>query len=69
MIGHATRRALHQCVDLLCDALAEDAEEGAKKKKVSRGPARPVLPDVELDARVVERVSKRWEKAGYKKVG
>jgi hypothetical protein len=63
----ALRRALHQAVDLVCDALTEDAE--AKPAKRRRGPATPVIPDVEVSPEALARAEERLSRAGYRKVG
>ena len=68
MIGPNVRRALHQCVDILCDAVAEDAEEKPAKRPRARA-----LPPLDMPANVtqeeLESVRKRLERAGFKRAG
>ncbi len=66
----ALRRALHQCVDILCDALAEDAEEKPSRGKRLRPYARPpaALPEGVTQEEVSD-VRKRLERAGFRHTG
>ncbi len=65
---HALRRALHQAVDLVVDAIAEDTE--TPKAKRPRAYARPAveLPD-DVTHEELEAVRKSLEKGGFRRVG
>jgi hypothetical protein len=69
MIGPNLRRALHHALDLVLDAVNEDARGEAPKKR-----RRAVADDVhEMPANaapeLVAKVAKAWERAGYRKAG
>lgn len=65
--GPNLRRALHQCVDILLDALEDDAK--GEKPKRTRNVREPVLPKIELTEEERERARKSWEKAGWREAG
>lgn len=63
IIGPALRRALHECVDLLCDSIAEDARnvltvKPGRPKKTSR-PFTPPPADFKPDPKLVAELGKR----------
>jgi len=66
----ALRRALHQCVDILCDALAEEAAEPKKRRRVSQ-PKPLAVPALSPDrlAELEAQVERQRTRAGYKKAG
>lgn len=66
----ALRRALHVCVDLLCDALAEDAESKPVKRRRARaeGAIEPLALD-ELSPHLRAQLEKKMAAAGFKKTG
>lgn len=65
----ALRRALHQCVDILCDALADEQAETPKKR--TRGPSKtkplpvPVL-SAEERAKLEAQLDRQLARNGYK---
>lgn len=61
------RRAMHQALDIVLDALEAEQEQRPQKRK--RGPAVPSLPKIELTPEERERARKSWEKSGWRKAG
>lgn len=63
------RRAFHQALDLVLDALAEE-ERGAPKKRRRPSVARalPPLPEGLSEEKIAE-IEARWERAGWKRAG
>lgn len=63
------RRALHQCIDILCDALADEEAETPKKR--TRGPSNvkklplPVL-STEERAKLEAQLDRQLARNGYK---
>lgn len=59
------RRAAHQALDILLDAIAEEAP-----KKTRRGAADPELPpEPEVSPEMAAKIAAKLERAGYRKTG
>jgi len=65
MVSPALRRALHECVDILCDAVNQDAQAQpqVKPQKKSR-PVAPPSPDCKIDEVTIRRALEAGRKAG-----
>lgn len=61
------RRAAHQALDILLDALA-DEERGEPKKRKRNTYPKP-LPKVDASPELVREVEARLARAGYRKAG
>lgn len=62
------RRAAHQALDLILDALAEEGREVKKPRR--RGQAAPPLPPpVELAPELQAQLDRQLARAGYRKAG
>lgn len=70
-VSPSLRRALHQCIDILCDALAEEARgQPLKKVKKRRGPCAETLEPLdpaELPPHLREQLEQQMKKNGYRK--
>ncbi len=65
-----TRRALHQALDIVLDAMSEDKTSVVAKKSRRRGPVQPEPPPrPEVSPEVTEKVRAQLERAGYRKAG
>lgn len=63
----ALRRALHQAVDLVLDALAQ--ERDAPPKKRTRRPATPVVTmPADATPAEIEAAKRTWERNGYREM-
>jgi hypothetical protein len=65
MISSNVRRALHQALDIVVDALNEDASKPAKRSRTVKEPAIPDVPQVAND--VAADIDRRLERAGFRK--
>jgi hypothetical protein len=59
------RRALHEALDLVLNALAEGATEPPRRR--TRTVKEPPLPDIEVSEEAMVQARARWEKAGWRK--
>ncbi len=59
------RHALHQCVDLLCDAIAEEQRSEPTKKRRAR--ATPPAMPADVTAEELADVVRHLARAGYSK--
>jgi len=64
------RRALHQALDLVLDAIAEDARNDAPKRRKRPALAKPLPPlPANIDPEVERVVNRQLERAGFRKAG
>jgi hypothetical protein len=61
------RRAAHQALDIILDALAEEGRE--KKTKKSRGRVQIPAPQVDLSPELQAQLDRQLARAGYRKAG
>jgi hypothetical protein len=63
------RRAAHQALDIILDAIEEEDDAPVKKSR-RRGPAQPELPpEPEASPELKEKVRASLERASYRRTG
>lgn len=63
------RRAFHQALDIILDAIEEEGDAPVKKSR-RRGPAQPPPePEPEVSPEVEAKIRSHLEKAGYRRTG
>lgn len=66
-VGPHVRRALHQALDIVLDAIAAD-ERAAPAKKRTRGPAQPsVTMPADVTPEELAAAERTWARNGYRK--
>jgi hypothetical protein len=71
-VSPGLRRAAHQALDIILDALAAEQDDAPplKKPKVRKGPVvRPLPPEAVLSPELQKQLDHQLAKAGYRRAG
>jgi hypothetical protein len=64
------RRAMHQALDIVLDAMSEDEPSADVKKSRRRGPVqRELPPEPEVSPEVEAKIDAHLRRAGYRQAG